>query len=61
MVEEVANLAEFSHVKYIDLRNTLSVGADYKRFWANELHPTEKGLELVTDRFATILDRLPMN
>jgi len=61
MLQEVVKLTEFSHIKYIDLRNTLSVAADYKRFWANELHPTEKGFELVTDRFATILDRLPIN
>jgi hypothetical protein len=32
-----------------------------KQFWANELHPTEKGFELVTDRFAAALDKLPAN
>ena len=59
MLQTITKIPDFSHVKYIDLRNTLSVGSDYKRFWANELHPTERGFELVTDRFATVLDSLP--
>jgi hypothetical protein len=61
MLKDIAAMNEFSHVKYIDLRNTLSVGASYKQYWANELHPTEKGFELVTDRFADVLKKLPVN
>ncbi len=50
----------FTHVRYIDLRGTLSNRlADYQKWWANELHPTEKGFEAVTDRFAAELAKLP--
>jgi lysophospholipase L1-like esterase len=59
MLKDIAGMSEFAHVRYIDLRNTLSAGANYKQYWANELHPTEKGFELVTDRFAEILKKLP--
>jgi lysophospholipase L1-like esterase len=59
MLRNITSLGEFSHVKYINLRNTLSVGSDYKQFWANELHPTPKGFELVTGRFAAALAALP--
>lgn len=56
MLAGVAAMPEFSHVKYVDLRKTLSTGADYKQDWDNELHPTVKGFRLVTDRFASALD-----
>jgi hypothetical protein len=60
MLAQVASLDSFSHVRYIDLRRTLSTAAgDYKQWWANELHPTEKGFERVTARFVEELDRLP--
>jgi hypothetical protein len=59
MLENVAGMSEFSHVQYIDLRNTLATGANYKTYWANELHPTQKGFELVSNRFAEALERLP--
>jgi hypothetical protein len=59
MLKEIAGMSEFPHVRYIDLRSTLSIGANYKTFWANELHPTEKGFELVSDRFAAALEKLP--
>jgi hypothetical protein len=39
-------------VRYLDLRNTLSGGPNYKDWWANELHPTAKGFEAVTKKFA---------
>ena len=58
MLKEITQINEFAHVSYIDLRGTLSVGADYKQYWANELHPTEKGFELVTQRFAAVLAKL---
>lgn len=49
-----------AHVRYIDLRGTLSNKlADYQDWWANELHPTEKGFEAVTNRFAAALAALP--
>lgn len=59
MLEKVADLESFSHVQYINLRNTLSnKPADYKDWWANELHPSSKGFELVTKRFAKTLQTL---
>lgn len=61
MLKEIAAMSEFPHVQFIDLRNTLSIGANYKKYWANELHPTEAGFELVTGRFAAALDKLPMS
>jgi hypothetical protein len=59
MVRGVAALGEFPHVKYVNLRGTLSVGADYETWWANELHPTRRGFDAVTERFATVLAALP--
>lgn len=57
-VKAVAALAEFPHVRYVNIRGTLSTGADYKRWWANELHPTARGFEQVTERFAAALAAL---
>jgi hypothetical protein len=50
----------FSFVRYIDVRNTLSTSLpdDYKEWWDNELHPTEKGFEKVTEKFVTVLRSL---
>jgi lysophospholipase L1-like esterase len=59
MLQEISRMSEFTHVSYIDLRDTLSSGANYKTYWANELHPTPKGFQLVTDRFAEVLAKLP--
>jgi lysophospholipase L1-like esterase len=59
MLKEIAAMNEFQHVTYINLRDTLSTQSNYKRYWANELHPTERGFELVTNRFADVLDQLP--
>ncbi|MBV9773128.1 MAG: hypothetical protein JO040_04225 [Gemmatimonadetes bacterium] len=58
MLAQVAALQEFPHVRYVDLRNTLSSGADYKKFWDNELHPTPRGFGLVADRFVAALTKL---
>lgn len=55
MLKDMASLSEFPHVQYINIRGTLSVGVDYKKWWANELHPTARGFELVTERFASAL------
>ena len=52
----IVTLPEFAHVRYVDLRGTLSNAvANYEEFWANELHPTEKGFALVADRLAAVL------
>ncbi|MEM7193949.1 MAG: hypothetical protein AAF402_03305 [Pseudomonadota bacterium] len=41
----------FNHVKYVDLRNTLpNASSSYKKWWDNELHPTDKGFERVAKK-----------
>lgn len=50
MLKKVTAL--FPHVYHVDLRDTLSnKPADYKEWWANELHPTESGFRRVAARF----------
>jgi hypothetical protein len=51
----VARLAEFQHVRHVDLRGALSNGADYKVWWDNELHPTRRGFAEVTRRFVAAI------
>ncbi len=46
------------HVHYVDLRPALSSGADYKDFWENELHPTQRGFKQVTRLIAAKLSAL---
>ena len=55
MVKSVAD--GFSHVRFVDLRGTLPGGSTYKDWWANELHPTEKGFEAVAARFADAITK----
>jgi lysophospholipase L1-like esterase len=59
MLGGIARLPDFAQVHYIDLRNTLSTGPDYQDWWANELHPTERGFRRIADRFAAVLQGLP--
>ena len=55
MLSGLAGKPPFGHVKFLDLRGTLSTGADYKTWWDNELHPTKKGFNAVTKKFAAIV------
>jgi len=55
MVQGVASLSAFAHVKYIDLRPVLPNAPNHKRFWANELHPTDRGFRAVAAEFARAL------
>jgi hypothetical protein len=58
MLKKVAAL--FPHVYHIDLRGSLSnKPADYKNWWANELHPTEPGFRRVAAKFERKLRTLP--
>ena len=52
MLAGLAGKAPFTHVNFLDLRNTLPTGASYKQWWGNELHPTAKGYEAVARKFA---------
>jgi lysophospholipase L1-like esterase len=55
MLGRLAGTPPFAHVRYLDLRQTLSTGSNYKDWWANELHPTARGFEAVTKKFAAIV------
>jgi len=59
MVQDVAALPEFGHVRYVDLRGTLSntiPGSDYKDSWANELHPTKDAFSAVAAEFVRAIE-----
>ena len=58
MLATLPTIPQFSHVKYIDLRNTLSTGSGYKTWWANELHPTPQGFGDVVAKFSAVLTTL---
>jgi lysophospholipase L1-like esterase len=58
MLSAVSALPEFAHVHYLDLRGTLKHDGTYKQFWANELHPNARGFDLVTEKFAKLIDKL---
>jgi hypothetical protein len=58
MLDAVVGLPDFSHVRHLDLRQTLSNGADYKKWWANELHPTDRGFTAVAKKYADVLATL---
>lgn len=58
MLASVSALPEFAHVHYLDLRGTLKHDTTYKQHWANELHPNATGFDLVTQKFADVLDEL---
>ena len=47
--------AQFPHVRYVDLRGTLSSGANYRDWWSDELHPTKQGFMAVAARFAAAI------
>jgi lysophospholipase L1-like esterase len=55
MLAGVAAMPEFAHVQYVDLRNTLSTGADYRLWWDNELHPTARGFDRVVEKLRASL------
>lgn len=56
MLQGVRALAEFrGHVKHVDLREVLPNSPNKKTFWANELHPTDRGFRAVAAAFAEAL------
>jgi hypothetical protein len=62
MLGDLVKESGFEHVRYVDLRGTLSnqlTNEAYKTSWANELHPTGPGFSSVADRFAVVLRTLP--
>ena len=58
MLTRLVTLPQFNNVTYVDLRGTLSNGTDYKRWWANEMHPTEEGFIAITDKIVAELSQV---
>jgi lysophospholipase L1-like esterase len=58
MLSDVSGLPEFKHVHYLNLRGTLNHDTQYKKHWANELHPNATGFDLVTKKFADLIKKL---
>ena len=56
LVRDLAS-AGLTHVRYVDLRGTLSAAlpSGYKADWGNELHPTKPGFAKVTAKIAAAL------
>jgi lysophospholipase L1-like esterase len=55
MLSQLPRSDGFGHVRYVDLRDTLSHGAGYKRDWANELHPSKSGFSAVANKIASAI------
>lgn len=55
MLSKLVAIPEFAHVRYVNLRNTLPTDVKYKKWWADELHPTAEGFVSVAERFAAVL------
>src|SRR5262245_50533213 len=53
MLKGIAAMTEFSHVIYINLRNTLSRGANYKQYWRTSFIPQKR----VSSSLPTVLSR----
>jgi lysophospholipase L1-like esterase len=60
MLVEFIGRPEAAHVRYVDLLGTLHTGDDYRDYWANELHPTGHGFDLISGKFAAELDRIAL-
>lgn len=58
MLASLIAVPAFSHVHYLDLRGTLKNDGTYKKYWANELHPSSTGFDLVTKKFADLIAKL---
>jgi len=58
MIKELVALPAFSHVRYVHLLGTLATDGNYKQYWANELHPSPKGFQMVTRQFADLIGAL---
>jgi hypothetical protein len=67
MLQNLVGQPGFQNVTYIDLRKTLSNSlANYKDFWANEIHPNaggvfggQDGWEAIAAKFQAVLATLP--
>jgi lysophospholipase L1-like esterase len=48
----------FKHVHYVDVRGALQNGPNYRQWWANELHPKDRGFDAVAKIIADELAAL---
>jgi lysophospholipase L1-like esterase len=56
MISGLPALPGFEHVRYVNVRDSLSNAAqDYEDWWSDELHPTRRGFRAVADRFVAQL------
>ena len=60
MIASVTREPGLGHVRYVDLRGTLSADlpSGYKQSWANELHPTGDGFKAVADKLHRVLRQI---
>ncbi len=56
MLLGVSKISDFKHVSHVDFRTTLPNDSTYKKWWDNELHPTDRGFELVAKKFANAVE-----
>ncbi len=60
MLRTVPSVTGLGHLRYVDLRGTLSNSPPtYKKWWNDELHPTAPGFDKVAGRFHQVLATLP--
>jgi hypothetical protein len=61
VIQGIAGKPGLGHLHYLDLRGTLpkqTAGGDYKRWWNDELHPTERGFHKIAIRFDRLIRSL---
>ena len=59
MLKDLPEMAGMDHVHLLDLRKSLKTDPNYKDWWDNELHPTEKGFRKIARIFDDLLKTLP--
>lgn len=57
MLARMVALPGLEHVRYVNLRNTLSSPGNHRDQWANELHPTPDGFARVARTFADVIEK----
>lgn len=55
LLSKLSQISGLENVIYLDLRDTLPNGKDYKKWWANELHPTDEGFAIVAAKIHAVL------
>lgn len=60
MVEDLSRQPNYiGRLLYVDVRDTLSSGAQYKKWWADELHPTRQGFHAVAEKIDQRIRQFP--